>query len=303
MPDLSIVIVNWNTRVLLDECLASLYRHSPACTWDVWVVDNASSDGSPAMVREKYPEVHLVENAGNVGFARANNQAARQCAGRFVLLLNSDAAATAGALNALVSLAQSRPQAGIIGARLVNPDGSFQASHTPFPTLWREFLILSGVGRLRYGRWFPSAGPLADSGPREVDYVEGACLLARRQAIDAVGGMDEGYFMYSEEVDWCMAMRKAGWQVWYQPDAEIIHHGGASSRNRRPEREADLYRSRVRFFRKWYGAAAARRLAGLILGFTAFKSVTSGGLWRLSRGHLGRPVVPVSTVARVLRGA
>ena len=171
--------------------------------------------------------MRVVANAENVGFARANNQAIALSNGRYVLLFNSDAAATPGSLRALTSLAEVQRRAAIVGARLVNPDGSFQAGATPFPTLWRELLILSGIGRVCFGRWYPSAGPQADLGPHPVDYVEGACLLVRREAIQAVGGMDEGYFMYAEEVDWCMAMKRAGWQVWYQPEAQIIHHGGA----------------------------------------------------------------------------
>jgi N-acetylglucosaminyl-diphospho-decaprenol L-rhamnosyltransferase len=301
MPELSIVVVNWNTRQLLAECLASLYQHPPACSFDIWVVDNASTDGSVEMLRQRYPEVHLIANAENLGFARANNQAMAQSAGRYVLLFNSDAAATPEALEALVGLAQAQPRAAIVGARLLNPDGSFQAAYTAFPTLWREFLILTGLGRLVHGRWYPSAGPESSPAPREVDYVEGACLLVARQAILAVGRMDEGYFMYAEEVDWCMAMKRAGWQVWYQPRAEVIHHGGASSRRRRPQREADLYRSRVRFFRKWYGAGAARGLKALIFGATALKAASGGWMWRLSGGRYGRPVVSLGYLARALR--
>ncbi len=301
MPDLAILIVNWNTRQLLAECLNSLYAHPPACPYEVWVVDNASTDGSVDMVRQAFPEVHLVANAENLGFARANNQGMRLCAGRYVLLFNSDAAATPGALEALVEVAEAQPRAAIVGAQLLNPDGSFQAAYTPFPTLWREFLILTGLGRLWRGRWYPSAGPQVERGPQPVDYVEGACLLVRRQAVQEVGGMDEGYFMYAEEVDWCLAMRRAGWQVWYQPGARIIHHGGASSRQRRPQREADLYRSRVRFFRKWYGARAAGLLKALILGLTGVKAASRGLVWRLSGGRYGRPVVSLGYLARELR--
>jgi N-acetylglucosaminyl-diphospho-decaprenol L-rhamnosyltransferase len=301
MLDLSILIVNWNTRQLLAECLASLYQYPPAGTFDIWVVDNASTDGSVEMVRQQFPAVQLIVNTDNVGFARANNQAIARSEGRYVLLFNSDAAAKPGALPALLALAEAQPRAAIVGAQLLNPDGSFQAGATPFPTLWRELLILSGIGRLCYGRWYPSTGPQPDRGPRAVDYVEGACLLGRREAIQTVGGMDEGYFMYAEEVDWCFAMKRAGWQVWYQPAAQILHHGGASSRSRRPQREADLYRSRVRFFRKWYGARTASLLKGLILGFTAIKAVTGGSLWRLSGGRLGRPVVSLGHLARELR--
>lgn len=300
-PDLSIIIVNWNTRDLLADCLHSLDRTVNGLNYEVWVVDNASTDGSAEMMRAAFPGVHLVRNPENIGFARANNQAIRMSAGRYVLLLNSDAAATPDAVARLVRLANAHPRAGIVGARLLNPDGSFQASHTPFPGLWREFLILSGLGRFLHGQWYPSRGPEEERGSQPVDYVEGACLLVRRQAFNEVGGLDEGYFMYSEEVDWCCAMKRSGWEVWYEPQARIIHHGGASSRHRRTGREADLYRSRVRFFRKHYGAAQAAALKSMIYGLTFIK-IVAHHLIRLATGdRRGRPVVSLRDLVSALR--
>jgi N-acetylglucosaminyl-diphospho-decaprenol L-rhamnosyltransferase len=186
---------------------------------------------------------------------------------------------------------------------LLNPDGSFQASHTPFPTLRQEFLILTGLGRLLYGRWYPSHGPEQDKGPQVVDYVGGACLLVRREAFEDVGGLDEGYFMYAEEVDWCYAVREAGWQVWYQPAAKVIHWGGGSSQDRRPQREGDLYRSRVQFFRKHYGDGAARLLKAQIYALTAVKLVVHRMLRLVSGGRYGRPVVSLRYLSRGLREA
>jgi len=300
--DLSIVIVNWNTRNLLAQCLGSVYDTVSDLDFEIIVVDNASTDGSVEMVRERFLQVRLIQNTENVGFARANNQAIALSRGRYMLLFNSDAIATLGAIQALVVLADVEPRAGIVGARLLNPDGSFQASHTPFPTLWQEFLILTGLGRLSRGRWYPSRGPEEDKGPQVVDYVGGACLLVRRQAVEEVGGLDEGYFMYAEEVDWCYRMKQAGWQVWYQPAAKVIHLGGGSSQNRRPQREAGLYRSRVRFFRKHYGDRAAWLLKLQIYGFTAIKTAVHGLLRLISRGHYGRPVVPLRYLALQLKG-
>lgn len=302
MPDVSIIIVNWNTRDLLAGCLDSIERTTDGLDLEIIVVDNASTDGSRAMVRQQFPHVHLIANQENVGFAKANNQAMGASKGRYALLFNSDALATPGSIQALVRLADAKPQAGIVGAQLLNPDGSFQASHTPFPTLWQEFLILTGLGRLLRGRWYPSRGPEEDKGPQVVDYVGGACLLVRRQAVEEVGGLDEGYFMYAEEVDWCYRMKQAGWQVWYQPAAKVIHLGGGSSQNQRPQREADLYRSRVRFFRKHYGDRAAWLLKLQIYGFTAIKTAVHGLLRLISRGHYGRPVVPLRYLALQLKG-
>lgn len=300
MPDLSIIIVNWNTRELLAGCLQSIYETTSDLDFEVIVVDNASSDGSPSVLRKRFPRVQLVENRENVGFARANNQAIALSRGRYLLLFNTDAIATPGAIRSLTSLADAEPRAGIVGATLLNPDGSFQASYTPFPTLRQEFLILTGLGRLLRGQWYPSRGPEDERGPQVVDYVEGACMLARRQAIEEVGELDEAYFMYAEEVDWCYAMKQAGWQVWYQPAAKVIHLGGGSSQSRRPQREADLYCSRVRYFRKHYGDGAARLLKLQILGVTVVKTAFHRLLRLASAGRYGRPVVPLRFLAAKL---
>ncbi len=301
MPDVSVIVVNWNTRDLLARCLETVLAQAGGLALELIVVDNASTDDSVTLVRARFPQAVLIANAENVGFARANNQGARAATGRYLLLLNSDAFPHAGALPALVALAEAQPRAGLIGAHLRNPDGSFQASHTPFPTLGREFLILSGLGRLAYGPAYPSRGPDEARGPQIVDYVEGACMLARPEAYTAVGGLDEGYFMYAEDVDLCFALRHAGWQVWYHPSARLTHVGSASSRTRRPEREGDLYVSRVRFFRKAYGPAAAGALKALILAFAALKTALHGGLRLVSGGQRGRPVVPFRALAAKLR--
>jgi N-acetylglucosaminyl-diphospho-decaprenol L-rhamnosyltransferase len=303
MPDISIIILNWNTRDLLSDCLNSIAQTASDLDIEIVVVDNASTDGSQAMIRRRFPHVRLIANTENVGFARANNQGVEASNSRYALLLNSDTLVIPGALQALVRLADTKPRAGIVGAQLLNPDSSFQASHTPFPSLWQEFLILSGIGRTLYGRWYPSRGPEEDKGPQIVDYVEGACMLVRRKAFDDVGGLDEGYFMYAEEVDWCYAMQAKDWQVWYQPTAKVIHLGGGSSRNRPTQREGDLYRSRVRFFRKYHGDREARLLKLQIYGFTAVKIAFHRSLHLVSGGRYGRPVIPLRHLATELRQA
>ncbi len=301
MLDLSIVVVNWNTCELLASCLNSIYATAQHINFDIWVVDNASSDGSVAMLQRDYPTVNLVENSINVGFAKANNQAMALSRGQYILLLNSDAMLTPGSLQSLLRAAERQPNAGILGAQLLNTDGTFQASHTPFPNLWQEFLILSGSGRKLFGRWYPSHGPEEEIGPQQVDYVEGACLLVRRAAFNAVGGLDEDYFMYAEEVDWCYTMRRFGWEVWYEPAAKVIHLGGGSSRQRRTQREADLYKSRVRFFGKHYGPLASLGLKGLIFGLTAIKILINWMLLQATRGRRGRPVVSLNALVTALR--
>src|SRR5215204_3945017 len=228
MAKISVIILNWNTRDLMAQCLNSIEQHKSNLQLEIIVVDNASTDGSQAMLKEKYPQILLIANNQNIGFAKGNNQAMQVANGDYFLLWNSDAFATPGAIQSLLHLAEKEPKAAIVGAQLRNADNSFQASYTPFPNQWREFLILTGLGRTLLGHTYPSLGPEEEKGPQMVDYVEGACLLIRRQAFQEVGGLDEGYFMYAEEVDWCYTMVNQGWQVWYQPEAKVIHLGSAS---------------------------------------------------------------------------
>lgn len=302
MPETSIVIINWNTRDMLSKSLDSIEQTREGLDLEIIVVDNNSHDGSQEMVAERYPQVRLVANRENVGFARANNQAARLSKGRFLLLLNSDACLLPGSLAAMLELARAEPRAGLVGAHLRNFDGSFQASHSRFPRLRREFLILSGLGRKLYGPYYPSHGPQEEKGPQVVDYVEGACMLTPRQLYLEAGGLDEGYFMYAEEVDLCYTLRRLGWQVWYHPAARVLHFGGGSSLNRRTQREGDLYRSRVRFFRKNYGDGAARWLKALILALTAIKIVAHGTLRLASGGRRGRRVISLRDLSAKLEG-
>ncbi len=260
--DLSILVVNWNTNDLLAGCLKSLASktwqvatcHLPPVTSEYIVVDNASTDGSAAMVRERFPAVQLIENQQNVGFARANNQAICHSRGRYVLLLNSDTVVHGGALAAMVAFMETHPEAGGCGPRLLNGDGSLQPSVHPMLTPWREFWRLSFLDRLwplasyRQETWDTTIA-------RPVEVIKGACLLLRRAALDQVGLLDDRYFMYTEEVDLCYRLARAGWQLWYLPQAEVTHFGEASSKQVRQDMYLQLYRSKVQFFRKFGGVA------------------------------------------------
>jgi GT2 family glycosyltransferase len=259
-PDVSIILVSWNTRDLLLACLDSLAAAIGSLHADVWVVDNGSTDGSATAVRERHPNLRLIENAENLGFAAANNQAIAASSGRYALLLNSDTVAEPRSIEQLVCFADKHPRAGIVGAQLLNPDRSFQASFADFPSLHSELLSATGIGPRLFGRWYPNYGPRRSQATRQVDWIQGACMLARREAIVRVGPMDDQYFMYNEEIDWCLRMRQAGWQAWYLPQARIVHYGGQSTRQARSAMVLALYRSKVRFFRKHYGPVSAMAL-------------------------------------------
>lgn len=263
--DVAVILVSWNTRELLLGSLAALPRALGKLRAAVWVVDNGSSDGSVAAVQARYPAVRLLVNATNVGFAAANNQPIAASVSRYVVLLNSDTAAEPESIARLVAFADEHQQAGMVGGLLLNPDGSFQASFSDFPSLHSELLSSSGLGPRLYGRWYPSYGPRASTAARQVACIPGACMLVRRAAIDAVGLMDEAYFMYSEETDWCWRMARSGWQTWYLPEARIRHYGGQSTQQVRFAMAQALYRSKVRFFQQHYGALPATTLRALLV--------------------------------------
>jgi N-acetylglucosaminyl-diphospho-decaprenol L-rhamnosyltransferase len=283
--DVSIILVSWNTRDLLLACIDSLPAAIGNLRADVWVVDNDSHDDSVAAVRSRHPHVRLIENLANVGFAAANNQAIRTSEGRYVLLLNSDTVARPGSIEVLVRFADDHPRAGAVGGQLLNPDGSFQASRSRFPSLWSETLNATGLGRRLYGPWYPGYGPHQSQQPRRAEVLPGACMLVRRAAIEQIGLMDDAYFMYSEETDWCLRLHRAGWELWYLPDARILHHGGQSTRQVRDPMIAALYRSKVRFFRKHYGPLAAALLQLILVLVLRAKWI----ILRLT-GRMSRPI-------------
>jgi len=273
--DLAIIIVNWNGRDLLERCLRSIDETAAGLSCRVLVVDNGSTDGSQAMVQEQFPHMTLIDSPRNLGFGGGNNLALRETLGdsqqaaqrpEYVLLLNPDTVVPPGSLQALVAFMRSRPHIGVAGARLLNEDGSFQFSFARFPRLVDELLILTGLGRRRHGPWYPSADPGQSARSHDrAEYVMGACMIARADAAAQVGPLDEGFFMYSEEIDWCYRFRAAGWSVGYVAEAPITHLGGGSTRQVRPQMQAELYRSRVRFFQKHYGPLQASGLRALLL--------------------------------------
>jgi hypothetical protein len=265
---ISIIIVSWNTIRFLEDCLASIMANPPASPFEIWVVDNASTDESPRMVREKFPQVHLVENRENVGFARGNNQAIQQCTGNYILLLNPDTLVESGALQVLIDFLDKHPEAGAAGTRILKPDGSLQISSHPRVTLTRELWRLLYLDALSSYAMYPLA-KWETNQPQEVDVVAGACLLLRKDVLEQVGFLDEDYFMYSEEVDLCYRIQHAGWRIYWVPQAVVVHFGGQSTQQVPTEMFLHLYHSNIKYFRKHHGWSAAQ-IYKLILRIAAF---------------------------------
>ena len=275
MSTVSVIVVNHNTCDLLRECLRSVRAEAAGLPTQVIVVDNASSDGSVAVVRAEFPEVRLIESPSNLGFSKANNAGLRASSSPYALLLNSDARLLPGALRAMASFMETHPDVGIVGPRLLNADGSLQLSCGIPPTPWTEV-----CNKLLLHIPFPffKMGDWAHDRVREVGWVTGACLLARRAMLDRIGLLDEGMFMYYEDLDLCLRARRAGWKVCYLPDAQAVHLGGATSRGVFGPMLIASARSSFYFFRKHYGDGAVRLLRLLTLPEMALRSAIWGAL-------------------------
>jgi N-acetylglucosaminyl-diphospho-decaprenol L-rhamnosyltransferase len=260
--DVSIVILNYNTREHLQACLTSIADEGStslsggSIQAEVLVVDNASSDGSAEMVAASFPWVTLIRSPYNGGFAMGNNQALARSRGRTILLLNPDAVLPAGGVQRLLDTLTAHPEAGIIGPRLLRPDGSMHlACRRSFPTPSIAFYRLSGASRVfprsrRFGRY--NLTYLDPSLAIEVDSVCGACMLIRREVVDRVGLLDERFFMYGEDLDWCLRARQARWTVRYEPGIVVQHQHGAASRKRALRTTYHFFRAMDLFYRKHY---------------------------------------------------
>lgn len=247
--DLSIVIVNWNTKALLLDCLASVYHMIRDLSFEVFLVDNASSDGSVSAVRQEYSQVVIIENERNLGFAAANNKALRIMRGRYALLLNTDAIVTEGALTRLFRFMESSPRVAMGCGQLLNADGTKQNSIANFPGLL-TLIANETLLRILMPKKFPSKR-MEYAAPIPVESCIGACLMVRKAAMDEVGLLDERYFFFMEETDWAFAMHRAGWKSWFVPDAFIYHLQGQSAGHNVRARIM-FYRARYQYLRKWF---------------------------------------------------
>ena len=249
--DLSIVIVSYNTRDMLRDCLHSLPAASEGLSTDIWVVDNCSPDASAAMVAAEFPDIHLIANQENAGFTRANNQALRQTASRHCVILNPDTECRPGSLTGLVRYLDTHPDVGVVGPKLLNTDGSLQANGARFPNPLQDFLVVSGLRRFarrRFERWSRMREDFDQE--CDLDVVSGACMMVRGSVMAQVGMLDEEFFMFYEEVEWCWRIKKAGWRVVYVPSAVVVHHWMGSVRQNSQAMTERLFQSSLIFYRK-----------------------------------------------------
>ncbi len=254
--DLSIIIVNWNVRDLLDRCLASICAADiDADDLEIIVVDSASDDGSIDMVGNKYPAVQLVSEADNIGFTRGNNIGLKQAKGEYLLLLNPDTEVSRDGIKTLIDFMQATPKLGIAGPKTLNSDGSHQSTRRRFPTLMTGIFESSWLSA-----WAPANVErnyrmldTCDDDIIEADWVQGSALMLRRALYRDIGGLDEGFTMYSEELDFCRRAKTAGWLVYYHGGATVTHHGGKSSEQIAALKQIHFHTSKLRYFRKHHG--------------------------------------------------
>ena len=254
--DISVVIVGWNAKRYLELCLDSLEEAPPRRSLEVFVVDNASTDGSAEMIEAKYPWVKLIKSSENLGFSRGNNVAIRQCQGRYIALVNPDVIVFPGCLDALADFLDQNPKVGNVGPRVFNPDMSMQSTCRRFPSVWNNFCTASRLETVfknspffagEHMFYFPHDRTLA------VDVIVGCFSFIRREAFDQVGLLDEGLFMYGDDVDWCRRARKAGWEMVFYPGAQAIHDRGKTTASYPVRFAVAQQRSILHYWKKHHG--------------------------------------------------
>ncbi len=253
--DVTVAVINYNTKELLRKCLESIRKCQPLCNCETKVVDNGSSDGSVEMLKSQFPEVDVIENAGNLGYAAAANQALRQSQAKYVFILNSDTELDSEAIDILLEFAEDNPKSAVIGPQVLNPDGSVQASRRRFPPLlvgFMHMLLSPFLPNNKYTRYYQ----MSDINNQEncvVDWVSGSAMFIRRKAAEKIGFFDEqNFFMYVEDLDLCYRLRQNGWQVYYCPKAKVVHYIGQTSYQLPTKMLLEHHLSAYRFQKKTY---------------------------------------------------
>jgi hypothetical protein len=277
-PDVSVIIVNYNVRDFLHQSLLSIQKALKGIRSEIFVVDNASDDGSAEMVRRRFPRVRLIANTTNLGFAKANNIALKQARGKFLLLINPDTIVQEDTIRVMVEFLQNHPEAGLAGCKILNPDGSFQlACRRGFPTPWVAFTRIIGLSKLfpktkLFGKYNLTYLNTDETYP--VDAVSGSFMMVRKETFEQIGGLDESYFMYGEDLDWCYRIRQAGWRILYVHSTQIIHYKGESTRRSSLDEIRTFYDAMHLFVEKNFQSSRlfkiVLRLSIGIVSFAAF---------------------------------
>jgi hypothetical protein len=310
MHDISIIIVSYNVREFLRQSLLSIRKAVANLAAEIFVVDNASNDGSAEMVRREFPEVKLIANRDNLGFAAANNQALRQATGRLLVLLNPDTVVQEDTFTSIRAFFEQHPESGMAGCKVLNPDGSLQlACRRSFPTPWVAFTRLSGLSRLfPNSRWFGryNLTYLPENETADVEAISGSFMAVRREALDQVGLLDEDFFLYGEDLDWCFRMRAAGWKIHYFPGTQIIHFKGESAKQSDFDNLRLFYQAMGLFVRKHFHPDAAskpslasfyKRLAGLISYWLLHAAIWFRAVIAFAQSLLSKSAAPLVDLA------
>jgi GT2 family glycosyltransferase len=278
---ISIIIVNYNTEKLLKGCLESVYASANGTPLDIWVVDNSSRDNSVSMVKSQFPTVQVLENPSNVGFSKANNMVISRSRSEYILLLNPDTLVIGDAIERMLRFMNKHPEVGIAGCKVLNRDGTLQlACRRSIPTPKAAFFRLTGLSLL-----FPKSKVIAQYNmtykspdeTHEVDAVSGAFLMIRRKVVEQIGLLDERFFMYGEELDWCLRAKRAGWAVMYHPDARIVHYKGESTKYNSRKATIEFYRAMYLFHKKHFAANHSIAVNSIIYAGILLKALCS---WR-----------------------
>ncbi len=258
-----IIIISWNNGVTLQNCLESIKKADPALLLSVVLVDNHSTDGSISFVRKSFPEISIIENSENLGFAKAVNQGLRKTNANYILLLNPDAQIFPDTISRLIEFMEKKPEVGIVGPKVLAPDQTLELSFGMFPTLWAEYIQRKRYYQLERKepgvlKWLEKQTKI----PRDVDWVSGVCLVTRREVIEKIGVLDDHFFMYFEDIDFCYRAKDAGWRVCYVPSPQILHDRGTSMRQNFAGIKAEYRESQTYYYQK-YGTLWSRMVISI----------------------------------------
>jgi len=285
--DLSIIVVTWNGKRFVDENFGSILADLRGLSAEVIAVDNGSTDGTGDLIAERFPEVELIRSPQNVGFARGNNLAIQRSKGTYVCLVNPDVRVLAGCFRTLLNYLEQNPKVGVVGPKTFNADGSLQKSCMRAPSVWNSWCRALAMDRTPLGHWSPFGGLLMadfDHGRiRKVDVLNGAFLMVRRTAMDRVGLIDERFFMYGDDLDWCVRFGKAGWPVVFYPGAEIVHYGGGCSSRAPVYFYVEMNKANLQYFQKHHSWLAQKAFLVALLMHESIRYVAFSTLSVLSQ--------------------